>query len=85
MNVLRIEKLSETANEVKYKIIYEEKDVIETTLKGRSFYYDDEEEAKCIPNDVLDFAEFWILGDLQQEANNYEIRSDNRCNFGCRY
>lgn len=82
MNVLRIEKLSETANEVKYKIIYEEKDVIETTLKGRSFYYDDEEEAKCIPNDVLDFAEFWILGDLQQEANNYEIRSDNRCNFG---
>jgi hypothetical protein len=65
MNVLRIEKLSETANEVKYKIIYEEKDVIETTLKDRSFYYDDEEEAKCIPNDVLDFAEFWILGDLQ--------------------
>lgn len=64
MNVLRIEKLSETANEVKYKIIYEEKDVIETTLKDRSFYYDDE-EAKCIPNDVLDFAEFWILGDLQ--------------------
>ena len=65
MNILRIEKLSETANEVKYKIIYEEKYVIETTLKGRSFYYDNEEEAKCLPSDVLDFAEFWILGDLQ--------------------
>lgn len=64
MNVLRIEKLSETANEVKYKIIYEEKDVIETTLVGRTFNYDVDVEKLNFPESVLDFAEYWILGDL---------------------
>lgn len=64
MNVLRIEKLSETANEVKYKIVYEEKDVIETTLVGRTFNYDVDVEKLNFPESVLDFAEYWILGDL---------------------
>lgn len=64
MNVLRIEKLSETANEVKYKIIYEEQDVIETTLVGRTFNYDVDVEKLNFPESVLDFAEYWILGDL---------------------
>lgn len=64
MNVLRIEKLSETENEVKYKIIYEEQDVIETTLVGRTFNYDVDVEKLNFPESVLDFAEYWILGDL---------------------
>lgn len=64
MNILRIEKLSETENEVKYKIIYEEQDVIETTLVGRTFNYDVDVEKLNFPESVLDFAEYWILGDL---------------------
>lgn len=62
MNVLRIELVKEEENVKTYKIIYEENDVIETTLVGRTFNYG--EDAENFPESVLEFAEKWILGEL---------------------
>ena len=62
MNILRIELMKEIENIKVYKIIYEENDVIETSLVGRTFNY--EEDAENFPESVLDFAEKWILGEL---------------------
>ena len=64
MNVLRIELIREIGNVKEYRIIYEENDVIETKLVGRTFNYDKDPEELNIPESVLDFAENWILGDL---------------------
>ena len=64
MNVLRIELIREVGNVKEYRIIYEETDVIETKLVGRTFNYDEDLEELNIPESVLDFAENWILGDL---------------------
>ena len=64
MNVLRIELIREVGNVKEYRIIYEETDVIETKLVGRTFNYDEDPEELNIPESVLDFAENWILGDL---------------------
>ena len=64
MNVLRIELIREVGNVKEYKIIYEETDVIETKLVGRTFNYDEDPEELNVPESVLDFAENWILGDL---------------------
>ena len=44
MNVLRIELIREVGNVKEYRIIYEETDVIETKLVGRTFNYDDRRE-----------------------------------------
>ena len=64
MNVLRIELIREVGNVKEYRIIYEENDVIETKLVGRTFNYDEDPEELNVPESVLDFAENWILGDL---------------------
>ena len=64
MNVLRIELIREVGNVKEYRIIYEETDVIETKLVGRTFNYDEDPEELNIPESVLDFAENWILADL---------------------
>ena len=64
MNVLRIELIREVGNVKEYRIIYEENDVIETKLVGRTFNYDKYPEEFDIPESVLDFAENWILGNL---------------------
>ena len=64
MNVLRIELIREVGNVKEYRIIYEENDVIETKLVGRTFNYDKDPEELNIHESVLDFAENWILGDL---------------------
>ena len=64
MNVLRIELIREVGNVKEYRIIYEETDVIETKLVGRTFNYDEDPEELNVPESVLDFAENWILGDL---------------------
>ena len=64
MNVLRIELIREVGNVKEYRIIYEETDVIETKLVGRTFNYDEDPEELNIPESVLDFSENWILGDL---------------------
>ena len=64
MNVLRIELIREVGNVKEYKIIYEETDVIETKLVGRTFNYDEDPEELNVPESVLDFAENWILADL---------------------
>ena len=62
MNVLRIELIREIGNVKTYKITYEESKSIETILVGRTFNYN--EAAENFPENVLDFAEKWILGDL---------------------
>lgn len=62
MNVLRIEFVKEEENVQTYKIIYEESDVIETKLVGRTFNYG--EDAENFPESVLEFAEKWILDEL---------------------
>ena len=64
MNVLRIELIREVGNVKEYRIIYEETDVIETKLVGRTFNYDEDLEELNVPESVIDFAENWILGDL---------------------
>ena len=64
MNVLRIELIREVGNVKEYRIIYEETDVIETKLVGRTFNYDENPEELNVPESVLDFAENWILADL---------------------
>ena len=64
MNVLRIEPIREVGNVKTYRIIYEETDVIETKLVGRTFNYDEDPEELNVPESVLDFAENWILADL---------------------
>lgn len=64
MNVLRIELIREVGNVKEYRIIYEENDVIETKLVGRTFNYDEDPEELNVPESVLDFAENWILADL---------------------
>lgn len=64
MNVLRIELIREVGNVKEYRIIYEETDVIETKLVGRTFNYDEDPEELNVPESVLDFAENWILADL---------------------
>lgn len=64
MNVLRIELIREVGNVKEYRITYEETDVIETKLVGRTFNYDKDPEELNFPESVLDFAENWILGDL---------------------
>ena len=64
MNVLRIELIREVGNVKEYRIIYEETDVIETKLVGRTFNYDEDLEELNVPESVLDFAENWILADL---------------------
>ena len=64
MNVLRIELIREVGNIKEYRIIYEENDVIETKLVGRTFNYDEDPEELNVPESVLDFAENWILADL---------------------
>ena len=63
MNVLRIELVREIGNVKEYRIIYEETDVIETTLVGKTFNYDEDPE-DILPESVIDFAEKWILGNL---------------------
>ena len=63
MNVLRIELVREIGNVKEYRITYEETDVIETTLVGKTFNYDGDPE-DILPESVLDFAEKWILGNL---------------------
>ena len=64
MNVLRIELIREVGNVKEYRIIYEETDVIETKLVGRTFNYDEDPEELNVPESALDFAENWILADL---------------------
>ena len=64
MYVLRIELIREVGNVKEYRIIYEETDVIETKLVGRTFNYDEDPEELNVPESVLDFAENWILADL---------------------
>ena len=64
MNVLRIELIREVGNVKEYRIIYEETDVIETKLVGKTFNYDEDPEELNVPESVLDFAENWILADL---------------------
>lgn len=64
MNVLRIELIRKVGNVKEYRIIYEENDVIETKLVGRTFNYNVDPEELNFPESVLDFAENWILGDL---------------------
>ena len=64
MNVLRVELIREVGNVKEYRIIYEETDVIETKLVGRTFNYDEDPEELNVPESVLDFAENWILADL---------------------
>ena len=64
MNVLRIELIREVGNVKEYRIIYEETDVIETKLVGRTFNYEEDPEELNVPESVLDFAENWILADL---------------------
>ena len=61
INVLRVELIREIGNTKTYKIIYQEETEIETTLVGKTFNYGEEPN---IPENVLDFAEQWILGDL---------------------
>lgn len=63
MNVLRIELVREIGNVKEYRITYEETDVIETTLVGKTFNYDEDPE-DILPESVIDFAEKWILGNL---------------------
>ena len=64
MNVLRSELRREVGNVKEYRIIYEETDVIETKLVGRTFNYDEDPAELNVPESVLDFAENWILADL---------------------
>lgn len=64
MNVLRVELIREVGNVKEYRIIYEETDVIETKLVGRTFNYDKDPEKLNVLESVLDFAENWILGNL---------------------
>lgn len=61
INVLRVQLIREIGNAKTYKIIYQEETKIETTLVGKTFNYGEEPN---IPDNVLDFAEQWILGDL---------------------
>ena len=61
INVLRVELIREIGNAKTYKIIYQEETEIETTLVGKTFNYGEEPN---IAENVLDFAEQWILGDL---------------------
>lgn len=61
INVLRVELLREIGNLKTYKIIYQEETEIETTLVGKTFNYGEEPN---IPENVLDFAEQWILGNI---------------------
>ncbi len=63
MNVLRIELIREIGNVNDYKIIYEERDVINVSLVGRTFNYDSDPE-EMLPEKVIDLAERWILGNL---------------------
>lgn len=63
INVLRIELVRETGNLRTYKITYQEGTEIETTLVGNTFNYSEEPK---VPEAVLDFAEKWILGNLQK-------------------
>lgn len=63
INVLRIELVRETGNLRTYKITYQEETEIETTLVGNIFNYSEEPK---VPEAVLDFAEKWILGNLQK-------------------
>ena len=63
INVLRIELVRETGNLRTYKITYQEETEIETTLVGNTFNYSEEPK---VPEAVLDFAEKWILGNLQK-------------------
>ena len=64
MNVLRIELIREVGNVKEYRIIYEETDVTDKKLVGRTFNYDEDPEELNVPESVLDFAENWILADL---------------------
>ncbi len=61
INVLRVELIREIGNTKTYKIIYQEETEIETTLVGKTFNYGEEPN---IPENVLDFAEQWILGNI---------------------
>lgn len=61
INVLRVELIREIGNAKTYKIIYQEETEIETTLVGNTFNYSEEPN---IPENVLDFAEQWILGNI---------------------
>lgn len=63
MNVLRIDLIREIENAKEYKITYEETDVIDVILVGRTFNYDSDPE-EILPESVISFAEKWILGDL---------------------
>ena len=63
INVLRIELVREIGDLKTYKIIYQEETEIETTLVGKTFNYGEEPK---LPETVLDFAEQWILGNLQK-------------------
>ena len=53
MNVLRIELIREVGNVKEYRIIYEETDVIETKLVGRTFNYDVDPEELNFPKAFL--------------------------------
>lgn len=61
INVLRVELIREIGSAKTYKIIYQEETEIETTLVGKTFNYGEEPN---ISENVLDFAEQWILGYL---------------------
>ena len=63
INVLRIELVREVGNLKIYKITYQEETEIETTLVGNTFNYSEEPK---IPETVLDFAEQWILENIQK-------------------
>ena len=61
INVLRVELVREIGNLKTYKITYQEETEVETTLVGNTFNYSEELN---LPEDVLDFAEQWILGNI---------------------
>lgn len=61
INVLRVELVREIGNLKTYKITYQEETEVETTLVGNIFNYSEELN---LPEDVLDFAEQWILGNI---------------------
>lgn len=63
MNVLRIDLVREIGNAKEYRITYEQTDVIDVILVGRTFNYDSDPE-EILPESVISFAEKWILGDL---------------------
>lgn len=63
MNILRIDLVGEIGRVKKYRITYEETDVIDVILVGRTFNYDSDPE-EILPESVINFAEKWILGDL---------------------